>query len=147
MAATTLDLVEAAIVTAIIGITPRHTLDQANSGWKHYKGERPPSADSRWFRIEWDTVGYTQGGFMGPRWVDTEVTMSIFVDYGGVPSHLVKLVAEDDHYQLRDVLNRLKASVDGLRWLEATDWDFANSDPNQRQIVHQYMVRYMKERG
>lgn len=147
MAATTLDTIEAAIITAIEGMTPRHTLQQDTAGWKNYAGERHPSADARWFRIEWDTVGYVEGGFMGPSWVDTEVTLTIVVDYGGVPSHLVKLVAEDDHYQLRDVLNRLKATVGGFRWLEAVDWDFTNNDPNQRQIAHQYMVRYMKERA
>lgn len=147
MPATTLEILEPVIVAAIQGITPRVVTGQATRAWKVYTGEQPVRADSRWFRLSWDTVGYVRGGFMGPAQVDTEVTLSIFVDYGGVPEHVVKRIAEDDHYQIRDVLNRLKDTTDGFRWLEAVGWDFANVDRNQARIVHQYMVRYMKARA
>lgn len=148
MPATTLDLMQPAIVAAIEAITPRHNVQQRTARWKNYEGAQPPSADSRRFRIEWDTIGYTPNGFIGPAWVDTSVTLTIIVDYGGMPAHVMKRVAEDDHYQLRDVLNRLKSTVDGLRWCEAEDWDFTpGSDPNQAQARHQFFVRYMKARA
>jgi hypothetical protein len=84
---------------------------------------------------------------MGPLSVDTTVTCSIFVDYGGIPEHRVKIVAVDDLHQLRDILNRLKDSGTGLRWVELIGWDYANTDRNQARIVLQYTVRYMKARG
>lgn len=147
MPATTLDTIETAIVTAINGITPRMTTGSGSRAWKQYTGDSPVRHDARWYRLSWDTVGYTPGGFMGPAMVDTTCTLSIFVDYGGVPEHVVKKMAEDDHYQIRDVLNDLKSTVDGFRWLEAVDWDFVNDDENQARIVHQYEVRYMKARA
>lgn len=147
MPATTLDTIETAIRTAIEGMTPRYTDGSSSRPWRFYEGQHPVRSDARWYKFSWDTEGYTPGGFMGPAMVDTTVTMSLVVDYGGVPEHVVKRMAEDDHYQLRDVLNRLKSTVDGLRWLEAIDWDFANEDRNQSRIVHQYEVRYMKARA
>jgi len=147
MPATTLDILQPVLIAALSGMTPRVVQGQAVRPWRYYEGDLPVRSDARWFRFEWDTVGYVEGGFMGPAQVDTEVTLSIFTDYGGVAQQDVKRLAEDDHYQIRDVLNRLKATVDGFRWLEAIGWEFANTDRNQARIVHQYMVRYMKARG
>jgi hypothetical protein len=151
---TTTTLLEAAFVPVLEAMQPRTEMQREGGAWKHVEGERPAGTNLRCFRFEWDPLGFTPGGFMGrqgaagPRsWVDTSVTLTIFVDYGGIAAHLVKHVVEDDFYQVRDVLNRLKATVDGFRWLETDDWDFVNTDPNQRQAALQYLVRYMKERG
>ncbi|MGL5912291.1 MAG: hypothetical protein ACRCZP_19960 [Phycicoccus sp.] len=120
---------------------------QATRTWKFYEGEQPVRSDSRWFKFEWDGEGDTEDGFMGPLSVDTTVTCSIVVDYGGIPERRVKIVAADDWGQLNDVLNRLKDSNTGLRWVKKLGWDFANQDRNQARIVLQYTVRYMKARG
>lgn len=152
--ATTLAVLKAAFIETLETMEPRTERQRGVGAWKHVPGERPPGTNLRTFRIEWDTVGFTPGGFFGRQgatgtrsWVDTTVMLTIFVDYGGLDSEVVKEVAEDDHYQVRDVLNRLKSTVNGLRWLEAEDWDFTNNDPHQRQAAHQYRVRYMKERA
>ena len=147
MPATTLDLIEAAFRAAIEAMTPRTVASQATRPWKFYEGEHLPRSDARWFKFDWDSDGYTPDGFMGPAMVDTQVTLSLAVDYGGIPEHQIKRIAEDDLYQLRDVLNRLKSTLDGFRWLEAIDWDFANADRNQARITHQFLVRYMKARA
>lgn len=152
MPATTETLIDEAFTTAIRAITPRMQDGRTTRVWKLCPtgdAKQPVRSDSRWFWLEWDNEGYTPGGFMGPAQVDTTSTLSIFVDYGGIPERLVKRLATDDHYQIRDVLNLLKSTVDGLRWVEAIDWDFAsnNTDRNQARIVHQYEVRYMKARA
>lgn len=135
--------------TAIEAVTPRIVEQSGTAQWRHYRGPRRASADARWFRFEWDDDGYTVGGFMGPQWVETDYTLTLHVDYGGLPEHRVKVMAGDDLYQLRDVLNRLKSTVDGLRWVEAIDWGFAPrvQDQNQAQVLLQYLVRIMKARA
>lgn len=150
---TTLDALQTAFVTAIEAIVPR-TLSQRTGGtWKFARGDRPPGTNLRVFRIDWDTVGYTQGGFMGSSAslgaVDTTVDLTVIVDYGGIPADIVKRVAEDDLYQLRDVLSDLKPTTNGLLKVEAVDWEFGarSTDPNQAQIIHQFEVRYMKARA
>ncbi|MBK8241630.1 MAG: hypothetical protein IPK74_39485 [Deltaproteobacteria bacterium] len=149
MPATTIDTVETAMRAAIEATTPRIVEQSGTATWRHYRGPRHPGTDARWFRFQWDDEGYTVGGFMGPQWVETDYTLSIFVDYGGLPEHRVKVIAGDDLYQLRDVLNRLKSTVGGLRWVEAIDWGFSSrsSDENQAQVLLQYLVRIMKERA
>lgn len=145
MPATTLDILEPLFVAAIVGITPR-TL--ASRPWKHYIGhDQPVRAEARWFRVDWDGEGHTPGGFMGPLQVDTTCTLHVVVDYGGIPEHVVKRVAEDDIDQIRDVINRLKFTSPGFRWFERIDWDFASNDRNQSRIVLQYETRYMKARA
>lgn len=143
----TTDEIAASFRTAIEAVTPRMIEGQATRTWKFYEGEQPVRSDSRWFKFEWDGEGDTEDGFMGPLSVDTTVTCSIVVDYGGIPERRVKIVAADDWGQLNDVLNRLKDSNTGLRWVKKLGWDFANQDRNQARIVLQYTVRYMKARG
>lgn len=155
MPATTIDTVAAAFVTAIAAVTPRMQEGRTVRTWKNYEGDRPPSADARWFRLDWDTEGHTPGGWFGrtgsssTSWVETEYTLTIWVDYGGLPRHRSKVLADDDLYQLRDILNRLKSTVDGLRWVEAIDWAYspASTDPNQAQVLLQYRVQIMKARA
>lgn len=150
---TTLDALQVAFVTAIAAIIPRTQMQRTGGGWKFVEGERVPGTNLRVFRLDWDTVGYTKGGFMGSAQplgaVDTTVTLSVFVDYGGIPRHIVKRIAEDDLYQLRDVLSDLKPTTNGLLKVEAIDWDFAPgvTDQNQAQAIHQFQVRYMKARA
>lgn len=150
---TTLDDLQTAFVAAIQAITPRTVAQRVGGSWKFVEGERPPSTGLRVFRIDWDTVGYTKGGFMGSAAslgaVDTTVDLTVVVDYGGVPAHVMKRVAEDDLYQLRDVLSDLKPTTNGLLKVEAIDWDFGarSTDPNQAQVIHQFEVRYMKARA
>ena len=144
---TNLETLEETFVASIRQITPRHQR-ATDDGWKPYLRERPPSIGVRWFRLEWDTIGYTPGGFIGDRLVDTSVTLSVIVDYGSMPEAVAKRVIEDDHYQLRDVLNLLKATTEGLIWVEAIDWEeTAESKPDQMQAIHQYLVRYMQRRA
>lgn len=147
MPATTIDLIQDAFRTAIESMVPRYVPGSSVHTWRYYEGEQPVRSDARWFRFEWTTVGYVDGGFMGPAMVDTEVTLQVITDYGGVRADVLKRVVEDDHYQIRDVLNRLKATVDGFRWLEATSTDFMNNDRDQARVAHRYMVRYMKARA
>lgn len=147
MPTTTTDAIATAFRTAIEGVTPRMIEGQATRTWKYYEGEQPVRDSARWFKFSWDGEGDTPEGFMGPLSVDTTVTCSVIVDYGGIPEHRVKIVAVDDMHQLRDVLNRLKDSGTGLRWVELIGWEFANTDRNQARVVLQYTVRYMKARG
>lgn len=150
MPATTLTTIEAGFRTAIEAITPRYEYGSAQLRWKYVRDHaRKPSTGARWFSMEWDTVGHTPNGFMGPVWVDTTATLSMRVDYGSVPRDVLKRMAEDDYYQLRDVLNAAKeVSIGGLRWVEPIDWDFAeNVDQNQAQILYQFTIRYMQERA
>jgi hypothetical protein len=150
---TTTEELEAAFVGALEAMEPRLERQRVGGAWKHVEGERSAGTNLRVFRLEWDTVGATPGGFYGRQtagqrsWVDTTVTMTIFVDYGGLPAHEVKHFVEDDCYQVRDVLSRLRYTIDGFRVIAFEDWDFVNSDPNQRQAALQYRVRYMKERA
>lgn len=149
MPATTTDTIAEAFRLAILGVTPRMTEGATTRSWKYAEdGGASVRADARWFHFEWDGEGDTPDGFMGPLEVDTTVTCSVVVDYGGVAKHRVKILAVDDSHQLRDVLNRLKSSSTGLRWVELIGWDFvANTDRNQARVVIQYTVRYMKARG
>lgn len=147
---TTLDALQTACVTAINAIVPRYPAKQL--AWKFADGERKPSQGMRWYRLEWDSLGYTRNGFMGSATtlgaVDTTVRLSVFVDYGGVTREQVKRLAEDDHYQLRDVLADLKPTTSGLLAVEGEDWDFVvRGDGNSTQAVHTYLVRYMKARA
>ncbi len=149
MPATTTNLIETALVALIKGITPRHVVNRATAPWRDYEGDRAPSTVGRFFNLDWTTIGHTENGFIGPAWVDTSVTLTITVDYGGFPAHVQKHVAEDDVYQLRDILNRAKSTVDGLRWLAFESWDYtpASTDRNQAQARIQFLVRYMKARA
>lgn len=145
----TTDEIAASFRTAIEGVTPRMTEGATTRSWKFAEGDIPPRSDARWFHFEWDGEGDTPDGFMGPLSVDTTVTCSVVVDYGGIPRHRVKIIAVDDLHQLRDVLNRLKSPATGLRWVEIIPpgWSFANNDPNQARVNLKYTVRYMKARG
>ena len=150
---TTTTLLEAAFIPVLEAMEPRTEMQRAGGAWKHVEGERPPGTNLRTFRFEWDTVGETPKGFFGRQtpgqrsWVDTTVMLTIFVDYGGVAAHLVKHVVEDDIYQVRDVIGRLRYTIDGFRVFRFDDWGFTNNDPNQRQAALQYLVHYMKERA
>lgn len=148
---TTLDALQTAFVTAIDLITPRTQMQRTSGGWKFVEGERPPGTTLRVYRLEWDSGGYTKGGFMGAAHplgaVDTTVTLTVVADYGGIPRHIVKRIAEDDWYQLRDALSDLKPTTNGLLKVETIDWDFVNTDQNQAQIAYQFEVRYMKARA
>lgn len=155
----TTDQIAASFRTAIDAVVPRMTEGRVVRGWKYDESETPPRASCRWYRFEWDGEGDTPDGFMGPLSVDTTVTLSIIVDYGGIPKHRVKIIAVDDLHQLRDVLNRLKSSATGLRWVDIVKpgpgWDFVppppnivtTTDQNQARIALQYLVRYMKARA
>lgn len=156
MPAITVDTIADSFVTAIIGITPRMTDGQSVRLWKHDPAgnqKQPVTHDARRFWLEWDGEGDTPEGFMGPILVDTTVTCSVFVDYGGIPERRVKIIAADDAHQLRDVLNRLKSSATGLRWVELIKQPAAfafasnNTDRNQARCVIKFLVRYMKARG
>jgi hypothetical protein len=147
---TTTRALKDAFRTAISAIAPRTEL-QRDGAWKFVEGERTPGTNLRVYSLDFDTVGYTKGGFMGAAHplgaVDTTVTLTVFADYGGVPRHEVKHLAEDDFYQLRDVLSDLKPTTNGLLKVETIDWDFTNTDQNQAQIAYQFEVRYMKARA
>lgn len=150
MPATTLDTIESGFRAAIESITPRYSHGATALRWKHVRDHaRKPSTGARWFSIEWGSVGYTPRGFVGPEWVDTTATMSLRVDYGSVPRDVLTRMAEDDVYQLRDVLNAAKeVAIGGLRWIEPVRWDLEDgADPNQAQVIYQFTVRYMKERA
>ena len=151
---TTLDALKDAFVAAINAITPRHSWGGSTKPWRFVEElERKPGATARVYTLDFDTEGYTPRGFMGSAAslgaVDTTVTLSVITDYGGLPRHRVKIVAEDDLYQLRDVLSDLKPTTNGLLKVEGIDWDFGarSTDPNQAQIIHQFEVRYMKARA
>jgi hypothetical protein len=145
---TTIDIVQAAFRTAIDAVEPRMEEQRGTARWRFYEGERHASTDARWYRFEWDDEGFTPDGFMGPMSVDTSYTMTLVVDYGGIRRARAKVLAGDDQYQLRDVLNRLKNVVPGLRWVEALDWDFVpGTDQNQAQVEMQFLVRIMKARA
>lgn len=154
MPAITVDTIATSFRAAIEALTPRMTEGASTRTWKYT--DDPGAAvrpDARWFRFEWDGEGDTPEGFMGPILVDTTVTCSIFVDYGGIPERRVRIIAADDAHQLRDVLNRLKNSATGLRWVELIKqpeaFAFAsnNTDRNQARCVIKFLVRYMKARG
>ncbi len=148
MPATTIDAIATSFRTAIQETTPRIVEGQASRAWKYAESANMvPRSSARWFWFEWDDEGHTPGGFMGPARVDTTVTLSIMVDYGGIPRERVKVIAADDRHQLRDVLNRLKDAATGLLWVEMRDWAFVNADPNQARVALQYEVRYMKARA
>jgi hypothetical protein len=147
---TTLDALQTAFVTAIQAIVPRYPAKQ--SRWKFVDGDRSPSASMRVFRLEFKTVGYTRGGFMGSAaslgGVDTTVRLSVIVDYGGVTREQVMRLGEDDLYQLRDVLADLKPTTNGLLSVEAESWDLTVvGDGNSPQARHDFTVRYMKARA
>jgi hypothetical protein len=145
--ATDLDTIEAAIRIAIETMTPRWQRAGA-VGWKFYRKARTVSISARWFRLEWDPRGHRPEGFMGPNMVETDVGLAIVTDYGGVPADEMRKMAEDDHFQLRDVLNRLKNSVPGLWWVESEGFDGeADVDVDQAQGTHGFLVRYMKARA
>jgi len=148
----TVDQINDAFRTAVIGTAPRMLEGRTSWPWRYNDTgdqKQPVRSDARWFWFEWDGEGDTPDGFMGPLQVDTTVTLSMFVDYGGIPERRVKLVAVDDHKQIRDVLNRLKSANTGLLMVTLGDWAFAsnNTDRNQARIVLQFAVRYMKARG
>lgn len=144
---TTLETLKDAFVAAIQLITPRKQMQRTVGAWKFVEGDRPPGTNLRVFSIDFDSVGYTRGGFIGAAAFDTTTTLSVITDYGGVPRQHVKLFAEDDWYQLRDVLSDLKPTTNGLIKVEVIDWDFTNDDKNQAQIAYQFEVRYMKARA
>lgn len=149
MPATTLETMTPLLRGLIEGITPRHAHARDTARWKYTEDNaRRPTAVARLFSLEWDSDNYTPDGFMGPAWVDTTATLTVRVDYGAIPRHVVKMMAEDDYYQLRDVISNARAvTVPGLMVFQCLDWDFApNADQNQAQILYQFEVRYMKER-
>lgn len=148
----TVDEVATTLRTAMLGTTPRIVEGQVGREWKHAEGDVPPRASARWFRFVWTGEGDMPGGMIGPGYAETRVTLSIMVDYGGVPRHRVEVLAEDDLLQLRDVFNRLKSSTSGLRFVQQVGWSYvvpttAAQDPNQARVALQYDVRYMKARG
>jgi hypothetical protein len=144
---TTLDELEDVFRVAVEGVAPRYQAHQ-ESRWQHHARPHAPGTACRVFRFEWDPEGYTERGVFTRTLFDATAILSIFVDYGGVPFEVVKKMAEDDHYQLRDVFNDLKATTDGLRRVEAVDWDFAvSNDGDQAQIIHQYTVGYLRARA
>lgn len=154
MPAITVDTIASQFRTEIEGLTPRMTEGQATRLWRYTDDAGAAvRTDARWFRFEWDADGDTPEGFNGPILVDTTVTLSIFVDYGGIPERRVRIIAADDAHQLRDVLNRLKSSDSGLRWVDLPrgqpPFTFAsnNTDRNQARVVIRFQVRYMKARG
>lgn len=149
MPATTEILLTSAFRTALETMTPRVIEGQATRRWEWYEGNEngPVRSDARWYRFAWINQGYTEGGWWGPAQVETDSHLSIVVDYGSIPEQRVRMVATDDHYQIRDVFNRLKSTVDGLRWFEAIEWGFVNTDHNQARIDHRFLVRYMKARA
>jgi hypothetical protein len=144
--ATDLDTIEAAIVAAIEATTPRWQRGSA-TGWKRYRGEKTPGISARWYRLEWDPRGHRPDGFMGPNMVETDAGLTLITDYGGVPGDEARKMIEDDHFQLRDVLNRLKLTVPGLWWVESEGFDGESDDADQIQGTHNYLVRYMKARA
>jgi hypothetical protein len=144
--ATDLDTIEDAFRTAIEAMTPRWQRGAAVD-WKFYRRERDASMSLRWFRFEWDPRGHTPGGFMGPNMVQTDAGLDIVTDYGGVPGDEARKMIEDDHFQLRDILNRLKLSVPGLWWVESEGFAGESDDADQIQGTHSFLVRYMKARA
>ena len=149
MPATTEILLTAAFRTALETMTPRVIEGQATRRWEWYEGNEngPVRSDARWYRFAWHDQGYTPGGGWGPEQVSTDSHLHVVVDYGSIPEQRVRMVATDDRYQIRDVCNRLKSTVPGLRWFEVQGWDFVNTDRNQARIEHRFLTRYMKARA
>ena len=149
MPTTTEEVLGVAFRPVIEALAPREITGRLTHAWKFYEGDEkaPVRSDARWFRFRWDDQGYTEGGMRGPAYVETSTHLAIVTDYGGVPAQRVRSMATDDRYQLRDVLNRLKSTVPGFRWLEAIDKEFTNADLDQARIAHIYLVRYMKARA
>lgn len=144
---TDLDTLEGVFVEAIRQIVPRHQR-AADESWKPYQRDKPSSIGTRWFRLEWDTVGFTPGGYFGDRLVDTTVTLSIVVDYGSMPEVVAKRVIEDDFYELHDVINALRPTTAGFIFFDTVDWiETADSKPDQVQAILQFSLRYMKRRA
>jgi hypothetical protein len=145
----TVDQIAASFRTAIDATIPRMVEGQTARRWKYAEGDQSVRASSRWYRFKWDGEGFVPPpeGFSGPLSAEARVTLTIEVDYGGIPGHRSSIIPADDWHQLHDVLNRLKSSATGLRWVALGDWDAQNDDPSQQRVVLQYEVRYMKARG
>lgn len=152
VAATTLDTLRTTFRTAIEGMTPRILQARATTPWRFYEKERPPGTDARWFRLEIHPGEYQRDGFMGPNMVDTRAYLMIITDYGGLPFEQMLHVAEDDHFQLRDVLNALKDPITpGLVWVESEGPPSqileGGGGRDQARIEHEFLIRYWKARA
>lgn len=152
VAATTLATLRTTFRTTIESTTPRILEAQATTPWRYYERERPPGTDARWFRLEIHPGEHQPDGFMGPNMVDTRAYLFVITDYGGIPFERMLEIAEDDHFQLRDVLNALKAPVTpGLVWVESqgapTQVLEGDGGRDQARIEHEYLIRYWKARA
>ena len=144
---TTLDALEDVLVAAMESTTPRYQRDQ-QSGWKRHQRRHTPGVSCRVFRLQWDPDGYADDGVFTQGAFTAAATLNIIVDYGGVPDQDLPKMAEDDHYHLRDVFNRLKLTTDGLRTVKAIDWDyFIENEGDRAQVVHQYEITYLRARA
>lgn len=145
--ATDLDTLEVAIDAALRGITPIYQRGSTANVWKkHRDKDRRPGLGARWYRVEWDADGYTEGGFIGPNRVDTSAILTLVVDYGGVPEDVMRKMVARDFTQVRDVLNALKETTAGLWWIDGLDHGYVVED-NQAQAELIYRVRYMETRA
>lgn len=144
---TTLDALEASFEAAIAGIVPEYPAHAAELFKLHRRRTRAKTG-ARWFRLEWDDEGPTDGGWYGKNAYDNESTLSVFVDYGGVPRETVKKLAASDFAQIADVLYSLQFSNNSLMRVVRIAWDFSEENRgDQAQIVHQYRVGWIKQRN
>ena len=111
---TTISDIQAAFVTALEGLTPRHTRDQLQN-WKYRQPRITPGMGTRWFHFEWDNDGITDGGFFYNGGASIDAQCSIVTDYN-LPDHELDAIAMDDHWQVRDVLDALRINdAPGMR--------------------------------
>ena len=148
MITSTLTDLDALFKTAITGITPRFQRGSGVHLWKVHERNAQSSQNNRRFNINWVTVGRTPPpAIYRQDDVDTTVECHIITDYN-YPQQISDEIVEDDFYQLRDILNALKGSTNGLIFVEneaAEEIETGNAD--QFQIDHFLMVRYLKARA
>lgn len=151
MTPTDLDTLTTSITTAIRNITPRHQR-QGEQKWIPYERKAPP-AYTRRFRLDWETDEHTEGGIFTQSAVDTTVTLHVYTDYNMRHQEMDKVI-EDDHWQLRDVLNTLKGTSSGIIFIESAgvgnvseNEDAPTDGADLLQVDHNFVVRYLKARA
>lgn len=150
---TDLDALETAFAAAISGITPTHTRDQ-NDGWEHVApalGVQSGAArKTRAYHFEWgDEVEAEEGdlGIFGMGAYTLVTILSVVTKYN-FRDDVGDKIWNSDHRQLRDVLQDLTSSTDGLWNVESAGAPDVEVDESGHapKVTHAFRVVYFKDR-
>ncbi len=149
--ATDLDTLETAFIAAIGGITPTHQYTRSD-GWTHHRGavgiDDVGGAANRVYYLDWGDEAeadpaeapFTLSGY-------TLIAELGIVTAYNVPDERAGRIWNDDHRQVRDVLEDLVDTVAGLLWVKSGGVTVEEDESGHApEVTHRYEVAYFKAR-